>query len=219
MAEVTLTNGMVTLVDNEDLHLLAPYTWVAVQLGNTWYAKAYTPAALGGKNGKPEIYLHRLVLGLAKGDGIKADHKNGNGLDNRKENLRIATKIQNQWNIQKRADGVASKYKGVSKTPRGSWQAAITVSKRRMYLGTFTSEIEAAQAYDNAAIEHFGEFARPNFISINKPALKAGRKDLGPAHLFCMCDLHGRCSRIIPASAYLCGYCQAHCDCSVKRIL
>lgn len=109
-------------------------------------------------------YLHRVVLGLAAGDSREADHRSGNGLDNRRSELRIATRLQNSQNIAGRR-GARSRYKGVSWSARQEkWQVGIKATDgRRVWLGLFVSEEDAARAYDSAAIEHHGEFAKVNF--------------------------------------------------------
>jgi hypothetical protein len=89
------------------------------------------------------------------------DHINGNGLDNRDENLRLATNSQNQMNSRKRS-GTSSRYKGVS-LQRKRWRAQIKLDGKLIYLGMFDTEEQAAMAYDYAAIELFGEFSRINF--------------------------------------------------------
>ena len=90
------------------------------------------------------------------------DHINGNGLDNRRANLRLATVAQNAWNSKKRKS--RSGYKGVcyDKAKR-RWRAAIVHHGRRIHLGYFKEKLEAAKAYDTAAIKYFGQFAHTNF--------------------------------------------------------
>ena len=107
------------------------------------------------------IYMHRLILDVDK--KIYIDHVNRDGLDNRESNLRIATRSQNAMNTNKRNYG-SSKYKGVGwSSERGKWRAVICKDGLRKHLGYFSVEEDAASAYDEAAIEWFGEFAAPNF--------------------------------------------------------
>jgi hypothetical protein len=106
--------------------------------------------------------MHREVANTP--DGFMCDHINGNALDNRKANLRSATAFQNCWNARKHSKSCSSKYKGVwfHKGIR-KWTAMITVRRKRIHLGVFEDETEAAKAYDKAAKKHFGKFAKLNF--------------------------------------------------------
>ncbi len=112
-----------------------------------------------------DLRMHRVIMDAKPGQIV--DHINGDPLDNRRSNLRICTQQGNQWNRRKTKNPTSSKFKGVwfaknhAHTAR-PWRAQIKVGKVR-YLGSFATEIEAAQAYDRAATEHFGEFACLNF--------------------------------------------------------
>jgi hypothetical protein len=156
---ISLTQGKVALVDSDDLGHIAPYRWTAIRSRNTWYAKAHV--------GKQTIYMHRLIkLGS---DGLtakcKVDHHNGNGLDNRRHNLRAATHAQNMMNSVGRPDVRKSGFKGVSvrKHACKPFRACIEAQGKQKHLGYFASEVEAARAYDDAAILCFGSYARLNF--------------------------------------------------------
>ncbi len=106
--------------------------------------------------------MHREIIKAP--DNLFVDHINLNGLDNRKANLRLATKIQNSRNTPKMKRKTSSKYKGVSYQKRDRiWRAKIKINRRDKHLGSFRDEIDAAEAYDKAAHKYFGEFARPNF--------------------------------------------------------
>lgn len=147
--EIPLTRGRVALVDEADLALVMQYSWRAAPRNLTTYASARTKAFTG--------YMHRLIL--QPPDGIEVDHVNCNGLDNRRINLRIATRHQNASNSRSR--GGTSRFKGVSRNATGGWLVTLGGGPTR-YVGTFQSEIDAARAYDRAALEAFGEFARTN---------------------------------------------------------
>ena len=109
-----------------------------------------------------KVYLHRLIMGFPKNKIV--DHINGNKLDNRKSNLRICTQRQNAWNSIKKELGVSSKYKGVHFYKRtGKWQSSIQAGKR-LHLGFFDTEKEAAKAYDFMAKKLRGEYANTNGI-------------------------------------------------------
>lgn len=148
---IPLTNGGVAICSEADFPQLSKYSWFHVRDGNQVYAAR---DSLHGRIAR----MHTDVFG-----GNGPDHVNGDGLDNRRENLRAATAAQNQMNRGKFA-AAHSRYKGVTWHKRDRrWVARIKLGANRMILGNFISELEAAEAYDRAAITHFGEFARINF--------------------------------------------------------
>jgi hypothetical protein len=104
--------------------------------------------------------MHRLLMGLTHGDTRCIDHINGNVLDNRKENIRICTKQQNACNKRNKALP-RSGFRGVRKSGK-RWQAVLSIKGKTKVIGNYTSILEAARAYDNAAIKYFGEFACTN---------------------------------------------------------
>lgn len=147
---IRFSDTATVLLDAEDYERLGDERWYLI---TTKQGKTY--AVAHGECGTL-LYLHREVLGPLQGRA-QVDHKNGNTLDCRRENLRIATSAQNAANRRKRA-GTSSRFKGVSsRGPR--WLAKINTR----YLGTFDSQEDAARAYDRAARVEFGEFARLNF--------------------------------------------------------
>jgi len=109
------------------------------------------------------ILMHREILGVPS--DIKVDHRNGNGFDNRRRNLRRATDQQNQRAYNTPRKRKTSKYRGVSwHKHTGRWQAQISLGHgQNTYLGLYNSQAEAAHVYDVAARKHFGDFASPNF--------------------------------------------------------
>lgn len=150
MREITLTQGYVTVVDDEDYERLSVYHWRALRSRSTTYAVRSA--------GRGTVMMHREILGV----DTQVDHQNGSGLDNRRQNLRAATTSQNGMNRRK-AKG-SSRFKGVAFDRRTrNWQAYIKVDGKTNFLGRFSSEEEAARAYDEAANASFGEFARLNF--------------------------------------------------------
>ncbi len=151
-------------VDDEDYARVSQFKWQPERHGKITYAK-HTIYVAGGK-GKVtrNVLLHRFILGLEGSSLPHVDHDNGDGLDCQKHNLRPATHSQNQQNLHRNRDGKTSKYKGVSKTKRGKpWRAAICLDKKRIYIGAFDLEDDAALAYDQVARRLFGKFARTNF--------------------------------------------------------
>lgn len=150
---IPLTRGQFALVDEEDYELVNKSSWSAECRGRTSYAV--------GKRGGRTICLHRMVLNAP--DGSDVDHINGDGLDCRRSNLRCSTHQENCFNARKRSSPTSSQYKGVSWHRRsGKWSAQICVHGSKVHLGLYATEIDAAEAYDAAAVLHFGEFARLN---------------------------------------------------------
>ncbi len=158
MGEIALTQGYVALVDDEDFEELNQYSWHISQNKHLIYAIRNHPVY---PNYRITVKMHRQVIRAQNGEIV--DHINGNGLDNRKENLRIVTGSQNCAN--KRAwVGRTSKYKGVSWHKQHSkWYVSIYANKKHVFLGLYDDEIKAAKAYDRKALEIFGEFAKTNF--------------------------------------------------------
>lgn len=152
--EIYMTHGEVVLVDDEDYERVNQYKWHSAKRNCTTYADCQ----IRNENGKlVSILMHRLIMGTPK--GMQTDHINGNGLDNRKQNLRIASPAENSKNRQ-----VRGKMKGFSfKKTTDSFFAYINVNSKRINLGYFTSEIAAACAYDYAAKKYHKEFACLNF--------------------------------------------------------
>lgn len=158
MKEIPLTQGFVALVDDEDYEWLNQDSWCVVHRKHADYAgrSHYINSVYQGF-----ILMHRVILAVS--DGADVDHKDNNGLNNQRYNLREATRSQNSANTRAHFDG-SSSYKGVYwATSSGWWIARIMCRGQQYYLGHFNSEIEAALAYDAKARELFGKFARPNF--------------------------------------------------------
>jgi len=150
-------SGKFALVDDEDYEIFHSHYWSIDSKGYA-FRKTYQR---GQKREK--IFLHRAIMKTPK--GMETDHINRIVLDNRKSNLRICTKSQNMMNKTK-IENKTSKYKGVSwAKDRNRWRVWIMVDEKNKLLGQFLNEEDAAMAYNNAAIKHFGEFALINQIS------------------------------------------------------
>lgn len=149
MKFLPLTNSpLLAIVDDEDYEKARQFKWWMLAghaLTTTW----------------PQTYLHHLVFGQPS-LGKETEHRNGNGLDCQKKNLREATRSQNRANSKVRSDS-KSGFKGVQLKASGKYEARIRTGDRMKYLGQFDNPIEAAKMYDAAAKELYGEFARPNF--------------------------------------------------------
>lgn len=160
MKIIKLTKGLEAIIDDDDFDVISKLKWRTKKgWGETHYAYAHGPR----NNGKrKEFNMHRMILGAVKGQYV--DHINGNGLDNRKENLRFCSNRENSFNSKHRVNA-KSKYKGVSWCSRTKrWQTALRIAKKSIWLGRFKIQQEAAKAYNEAAIKYFGEFARLNDI-------------------------------------------------------
>jgi len=158
--EIKLSQGKKAIIDERDkvAVLSHPWKWYCrkTRLG-TYYAVANIRKETGKKG---LIFLHRFLIPVPKGKFV--DHINGNGLDNRRSNLRIASTQQNTRNARKKK-GTVSKYKGVSFHKQNkNWKSFITKDYKFIHLGSFKTEIEAAKAYDVAAKKLFGEFCLTN---------------------------------------------------------
>jgi hypothetical protein len=153
--EIQLSRDLVAIVDDDDYLRLSVFKWHALLAGRAFYA-----ACKENKTHKL-ILMHRLVLYAPR--GMEVDHVNGNSLDNRRENLRLASHAQNGMNQKIRHDS-KSGFKGVSfNKPRGRWLAHIKFRGKKYNLGYFETPELAAKEYDRAARLAFGKFARTNF--------------------------------------------------------
>jgi hypothetical protein len=152
MKEIKLTQGKVALVDDEDYEHLSQWKWYTIKKRkNTFYAFRHS--------GKTVVSMHREIMKTPK--ELQVDHKDHDGLNNQKHNLRNCTQSQNNQNMM----GYGRKYKGVSYIGnRMGYTAQICLNRKTVCLGTFKDETDAATAYNDAALKYFGEFACLNVI-------------------------------------------------------
>ena len=161
MKEIKLTQGYVALVDDADYEWLNQWKWFAAEARNTFYANRNERV-----NGKQRtVRMHRIVIGLTDPKHI-CDHGDGNGLNNQRSNLRSCSHRQNVLNSGCKSSALTSGYKGVSLyAPNGKWLSRIMHNSKSVHLGYFNTEEDAAKAYNKAAVQYHGEFARLNIIN------------------------------------------------------
>ena len=149
MREIPLTQGKVALVDDGDYPEISKFKWYAHKDGKTWYALRSSPRDACGKQYK--IMMHRTIFKIC--DGLEIDHINGNGLDNRCENLQAVT---TRGNAQNRHQLKSSKYPGVTwREYHQKWSAQISLNGRVRHIGYFSDEVSAFVAYENACSSLF----------------------------------------------------------------
>lgn len=169
---IPLHGGHFALVSPEDFERASAHRW-HVKRKKSQPGKLYVQRTirLGSGRGakKTAETLHRFIMQAAP--GVMVDHRNGDGLDNQRHNLRCCDNAQNQRNITASKRQKRGGFKGVSWNPTAQkWEAGIGAGERkangrraRLYLGVYDDPADAARAYDRAALEHFGEFAALNF--------------------------------------------------------
>ncbi|MEN6578932.1 MAG: HNH endonuclease [Phycisphaerales bacterium] len=153
---IPLTRKKVAMVDPQDYERVSACKWCASRTGNQWYAQR----RVHGKT----LRMHQFIMNPPK--GMVVDHANGNGLDNRRTNLRVCTKLQNAWNKKRRKqEGAGSRFIGVypCQRPPGKWCIKVQCNGEVTNLSPFDTDVEAARARDRKALELFGEYAMLNF--------------------------------------------------------
>lgn len=156
MKQIPLTQGLFTFVDDEDFESLSPFKWYAYKSCNTHYAARKASTDTNGN--RCLIHMHRVIINAHA--GLICDHIDGNGLNNMRTNLRIATKAENAYNQSKHSNN-SSGYKGVDWHKRsGKWQAQIMINYKKKWLGYYMTPEAAHNAYCAASTRLHGEFAR-----------------------------------------------------------
>lgn len=152
--KIPLTRGLSAFVDEADFVELSRHKWSAKRGRGTWYAVR--------RVGRTQVRMHREIMGLKAGDARQVDHADGDGLNCRRENLRLCTVAQNQAN-RGATKGSTSGFKGVFREA-GKWRAKIGFEGRSLHVGMFGTKEEAAAAYNGAAARLHGEFNRLNEV-------------------------------------------------------
>lgn len=157
MKEIPLTKGFVALVDDADYERLNQWKWYAsLSCRGKFYARRNIILENGKRGG---IYMHKQIVG---NDCEEVDHKDGNSMNNQRANLRPCLMCKNRQNMSLSRRNTSG-FKGVTKF-REKWRARIVVDKEEKRLGVFNSAIEAAIAYNDAALKYHGEFSNLNLI-------------------------------------------------------
>jgi hypothetical protein len=151
--EIPLSKGFVAIVDDQDFERFGHVKWFVVLTRSNQYAERGN-----GKGGR--VKLHRLILDAPP--GVLVDHIDGDSLNCTRANLRLCSYTQNNRNRRPNRK-CKTGLKGAEALPYGRYRATIWLGSRRTHLGIFDTDIEAARAYDRAAIEHYGRFARLNY--------------------------------------------------------
>lgn len=151
---IKLTQDQAAIVDPEFEPFLRQFSWSTVWTRDRFYARTYM--WISGE--RKTVQMHRFIMGMPK---EMVDHINGDSLDNRLSNLRLATSQENTWNSKKVKGAI--NYIGVKQRKWGKYESDIRVDGKKVFLGSFDTAELAAQAYDVACLKHRGEFAALNF--------------------------------------------------------
>lgn len=163
--EIPLTRGYVAYVDDEDYDFLNQWKWFYTNGTNGHNGYAARQIRPVPRQRQKTIYMH--VVLLMPPMGMVVDHINGITSDNRRKNLRVCTKKQNSQNKagQSLRASKTSQYRGVTwDKATNKWMAQISINMKRTHIGRYDCEKEAALAYNDKAIQAYGEFANPNFF-------------------------------------------------------
>ena len=169
MKHISLTQGKFAIVDDADYEWLNQWKWYARKCRDRYYAARKITI----NNQQQTVYMHRVIMNVLP--ELEVDHKNRNSLDDTRKNLRICQGQQNRWNTSNQKRKKTSKYKGVCFDKQlNKWKAYISLNDEIIHLGYYENEDEAGLAYNNKAIELFGEYANFNKIQPLFPMAKQG---------------------------------------------
>lgn len=155
MKKIKLTQGKYALVDDEDYRLLKDFRWHAALNKGNWYART-------SRNGRGSVGMHSIILWCPQNNGLVIDHINGNGLDNRRKNLRVCTTQANGMNrkvSKKNKFGISGVRKVEKKITKRYWRAEIVFNGERIDLGAFRTKADAIKARKEAEKKYYGEYA------------------------------------------------------------
>ena len=159
MKEIKLSKGYVALVDDEDYKKVSEYPWHALETPDK---TVYAVRNFREEGKCKSWYMHRFILEVTDPE-VEVDHKDRNGLNNQRHNIRVTEGNQNHFNMGLRKDN-KSGFRGVHwSVAADKWVARITINHKIIHLGVFVDPIEAACAYDMAAVKYHGDFASTNF--------------------------------------------------------
>ena len=165
MKKIPLTQGFYATVDDEDFERINRYKWYAYKSNNTIYARRNVRT---GSKRQTAIQMHRDVMGCTAGDKKIVDHKNFNGLDNRKENLQVVSINVNIHRRNKQANNHTG-YIGLSWKPKKkTWEAWVTINKRKIYCGCHKNPMVAAKMRDKVVLDFYHDNAILNFPKEDK---------------------------------------------------
>lgn len=162
--QIPLTKGFYCIIDKDDYPLISQCRWqakLANRFNKTPYAHSGATKRPDGTRNTERVLMHRFILGLTKNDP-DVDHRNGNGLDNRRCNLRLCSSSQNAANQEKHRYNTSG-FKGVVLRPSGKWAVRLMLNGKFINRGGFSTAEAAARAYDDILRSAHGEFARLNF--------------------------------------------------------
>lgn len=163
MKTILLARGFVIKVDDPDFDSVSEFHWFPHKMGKL-VDQIYPARNVQISAGKwVRQALHRFILGLEYGNPNRADHIDGDKWNNCRSNLRVCSQLENNRAFKQKQQNVSSQFRGVCRYHKDRWTAQITADYKKIHLGVFDDEVEAAKAYDAAAKTYFREFSSCNF--------------------------------------------------------